>query len=743
MNLPDLPHHSPFRAAVGLVLSLSLAAIVACGGGDGSSGAGADAGLDAASDAAPEAGDSGTTDSAANDSSAVDSSVMDSAVHDGTTVDAVGADAGPCGMDCSTIKTAPCTMAVCNTGQVVGTLYACVVVPSAKGTACDDGNPCTLNDTCDNAVCAGQAKDCSALGECNTGVTCDTSTGACTGTPDPTKDWTACSKSGDPCSVNQHCKTGQCTGGSPKDCSSLTAQCSVGQCDATTGACTTGLAAAGTACTQGINDGCHAGTCDATGACGVHALPDGTSCNDHEACTQSNTCTSGTCGGGSAVSGCKVWYQEGFETCPDGWTLAGDWQCGPPTNVGPTQAHGGKGVLATQIAGNYDNNQSFATTVATSPAIDLTTATTPQLTFWVWDDTQGGTFDGWNLKISVDGGTTFTEVTTVAPAYPLTIAGQPSWGGDQSALGWQSYSADLTAWAGQSVLLRFAFQSDASGVAPGAYVDDMVVAEPSESPLYITTAPRLPDVSVGLPYKAALARAGGSSSVTWSLKSGGTNASWLAIDTATGTLSGTPTTAGPVSVTVHVQEASLPSNYGEQTFTFTVHPDWYATSFEGACPVGWTLKGDWQCGAPTNSMGPAPYDGAQCIGTGMVTNYSNNDTWAGTTATSPPIALTTATTAILTFRMWLDTEGVQSDGMNLAVSDDGGSTYLIVAATPAYTQSIAGMPAWGGHQGALGWQLVQTDLAAYIGKTVQIRFAFQSDAANTYAGAFIDDVLVQ
>jgi bacillopeptidase F (M6 metalloprotease family) len=46
----------------------------------------------------------------------------------------------------------------------------------------------------------------------------------------------------------------------------------------------------------------------------------------------------------------------------------------------------------------------------------------------------------------------------------------------------------------------------------------------------------------------------------------------------------------------------------------------------------------------------------------------------------------------------------------------------------------------GGHQGALGWQLAQADLAFYAGNTIRLRFAFQSNASNTYPGVYVDDV---
>ncbi len=275
----------------------------------------------------------------------------------------------------------------------------------------------------------------------------------------------------------------------------------------------------------------------------------------------------------------------------------------------------------------------------------------------------------------------------------------------------------------------------------------MVVAEPTQIPLYISTPSPLVDAYVGTEYLVTIARTGGSSGSVWSIDPGAVNAAWLSIDATTGVLSGTPsaTQTGPVSLTVRVEEPTLPSNFAEQTYTFVVEPDVYYTSWEGPCPDGWTLLGDWQCGVPMNPAGPtAASAGAQCIGTGMITNYSNNDTWVATTATSPMIDLTGVTTPTLTFQMWIDTEGGLYDGANLQVSTDGGLTYSVVTTVmPVYTLNIAGEPAWGGHQGGLGWQLVSANLTAYAGKQVFLRFAFQSDASGTWAGAFIDDFLVE
>src|SRR2546430_504876 len=52
------------------------------------------------------------------------------------------------------------------------------------------------------------------------------------------------------------------------------------------------------------SDQCHlAGTCDhATGACSNPARPDGASCSDGDACTQTDTCQAGACTGANPVT---------------------------------------------------------------------------------------------------------------------------------------------------------------------------------------------------------------------------------------------------------------------------------------------------------------------------------------------------------------------------------------------------------------------------------------------------------
>ncbi|MEO7331406.1 MAG: choice-of-anchor J domain-containing protein [Minicystis sp.] len=708
-----------------------------------------------------------------------------------------GSDLGPCGVDCSAFDTPQCKVAVCNTGQELGQLNTCVVVNAPNGTVCDDTLFCSVNDvctegkcggtatntcgkkldpcsavvcyeeskTCDitpvndgsactptdlcqaNGVChlgdcQGMAKDCtfSPLNECNK-VACDPATGACKGTADPDKQDSPCVLTGDVCTANKTCNAGQCGGGAPKDCSALNVGCQVGVCDPANGICGPTNASVGTSCVEGIAE-CHVGACDDKGLCHASAGPDGVACNDHNACTKADLCAAGACTGAS-VAGCSLYLNEGFEVCPSGWTFGGDWECGAPTNVGPPAAHTGNNVIATKIAGNYSFNQSYAVAVATSPAIDLSTATNPVLSFWAWDHTEGGTFDGWNLKVSINGGQNFTDVGTVTPAYPLVVGGKPAWGGNHSVEGWQHYSADLTSYIGHSVLLRFAFRSDAAGVFPGVYLDDLVVSEPLQSPLFITTPSPLADIYSGMDYAAKIEKTGGTASSKWSIVGNGVNAGWLSIDPVKGVLFGPAMQTGPVTVTVHVEEPLLPSNFAEKTFTFNVNKAAFYTSFEQACPNGWTLTGDWQCGVPMN-VGPATaFVGTQCLATQIGAIYSNQQTFAGTTATSPDIDLTLVQSPTLTFRMWVDTEGSSFDGANLRISTDGGMNYTILNnVMPPFPLMVAGKPAWGGHQSALGWQLVQADLAAYSGQIVKLQFAFQSDSSSAFPGVYIDDILI-
>jgi cysteine-rich repeat protein len=192
------------------------------------------------------------------------------------------------------------------------------------------------------------------------------------------------------------------------------------------------------------------------------------------------------------VSGCGdlLWYL--FEDFNDAasvsaWTFGGDWEWGTPSGAGPSGCYlNSAGCVGTVMTGNYSNNASWGTDVADSPPIDLTTATAPALRFYGWISTEGSVYDGCNLKVSTDNGASYNIVSTVTPAYNLTsVDSQPAWGEDYESWNaqWFQFDADLSAFAGQIIRVRFDFRTDGSvNSYPGCYVDSVLLAEPSAMP---------------------------------------------------------------------------------------------------------------------------------------------------------------------------------------------------------------------------------------------------------------------
>lgn len=134
------------------------------------------------------------------------------------------------------------------------------------GAPCDDGDTCTRGDACAGGVCVGGTpRDCDDGNSC-THDSCDAEHG-CVNAPNevPCDD-------GDPCTRDDICVDAECRGFPPLTCPAP--------------------------------DACHdAGACDpATGACVYARRPDGTRCDDGNACTRTDTCVQGVCTGGSPLA---------------------------------------------------------------------------------------------------------------------------------------------------------------------------------------------------------------------------------------------------------------------------------------------------------------------------------------------------------------------------------------------------------------------------------------------------------
>ncbi|RME37020.1 MAG: hypothetical protein D6788_10395 [Planctomycetota bacterium] len=231
--------------------------------------------------------------------------------------------------DCSSLDDA------CHTGVCNPTTGVCEAVVANEGGPCDDGDLCTTGDICNAGLCVGTPVDCSPLNDaCNVGV-CNATTGQCEA--QPINEGGPCDD-GDLCTTGDICTTGACAG-TPVDCSGVGGQCGPASCNPATGQCEITPVRDGTFCDDGdpctvldfclggictgtavdcsaLDDVCVMGVCDpATGQCTTTPTNEGGICDDGNACTTSDVCTSGVCVG-TAIPGCQVCQVDA--DCDDG-----------------------------------------------------------------------------------------------------------------------------------------------------------------------------------------------------------------------------------------------------------------------------------------------------------------------------------------------------------------------------------------------------------------------------------------
>jgi hypothetical protein len=198
------------------------------------------------------------------------------------------------------------------------------------GATCDDGDACTVDDTCNaNGLCESTPLDCAAqAGSCAVG-TCDPLTG-CTFTP--VADGTGCNDDGNLCTAGS-CSAGACVE-TALACQAGD-QCNAAACDPATGCSTTprtdALCDDGDPCTAGdscssagvcsgttlecsaLDSACSFGVCDgANSTCMAMAVNEGQSCDgDPDNCTE-ETCSAGTCAVTTTLAECSACGSTNF-----------------------------------------------------------------------------------------------------------------------------------------------------------------------------------------------------------------------------------------------------------------------------------------------------------------------------------------------------------------------------------------------------------------------------------------------
>jgi len=180
-----------------------------------------------------------------------------------------------------------------------------------------------------------------------------------------------------------------------------------------------------------------------------------------------------------------------FEADDGGFSGDGDWEWGAPSS-GPGNANSGVNVWATQLAGNYSSssNSRLETPVIVIPS----GSTYAKLSFWQWYNIETN-YDGGNVKISTDGGSSWTILTPdigyngTASSGNAAIPGEPCFTGS-GGQNWHQVVFDLTPYKGASAIIRLHFGSDSSVQRVGWYVDDMRIegAEDTAGPEFVSTS---------------------------------------------------------------------------------------------------------------------------------------------------------------------------------------------------------------------------------------------------------------
>ena len=149
-------------------------------------------------------------------------------------------------------------------------------------------------------------------------------------------------------------------------------------------------------------------------------------------------------------------------------TLRLRFQGQPTVSIVPAQAHSGRFMMWSNRADESDPRL--------TRALDLRGVSRATLNYWLWYHIE----DLWDygyVMVSTDGGATWTPLRTARTTdeNPHNNAYGPGYTGTSD--GWVQESVDLTPYAGQEVLIRFEYITDAAVTQPGMLIDDVSVPE--------------------------------------------------------------------------------------------------------------------------------------------------------------------------------------------------------------------------------------------------------------------------
>ena len=244
--------------------------------------------------------------------------------------------------------------------------------------------------------------------------------------------------------------------------------------------------------------------------------------------------------------------------------------------------------------------------------------------------------------------------------------------------------------------LAFIFTSDGSNVEPGFYIDNLSVDE------YIP-----PQISID------------PTSFTKTLLQNNTTTDTLTI--------GNPARA--------IQE--------DLVYTATVSGAGGAIEDFEATNGGYTSGGtnnSWEWGTPNYGNGPATaHSGTKCWGTNLTGDFNDNEY---SHVESTPFDLTGAVSPELVYYHWFDMGATCYDGVNLKVSNDGGTTWTLIIPDCGYTCNCSNLDnedVFGGY-GTGTWDEVRFNLSSYVDDTIIIRWRLGTSGVVPNPGYYLDDV---
>ncbi|MDA3886409.1 MAG: C39 family peptidase [Candidatus Delongbacteria bacterium] len=178
------------------------------------------------------------------------------------------------------------------------------------------------------------------------------------------------------------------------------------------------------------------------------------------------------------------------------FTSDGDWQFGTDDVVGSVS---GSDIWGTVLNANHTDNTYSKLTYDLS-AVPL--EENSLLTFSHWYQMEDGTvaYDGGNVKISTDNGNNYTLIYPIdgythiiSSDYTNPMPGEDAYSGDSG--GWMPVISDLSAYAGQNIIIQWQFGSDTNINERGWYLDQIDVS-PFQSPQNVQIILNGTDVSI-------------------------------------------------------------------------------------------------------------------------------------------------------------------------------------------------------------------------------------------------------